>query len=110
MLPMKFRVLGRDILTHYVTFDEMPKAWGEYDYDFHLIKIREGQPVAFEADTVLHELIHAIDDAMQLGMNERQVHCTATGIVALLKDNPDFVKYLTNAIEYRKENVSINYL
>lgn len=98
MLPPKIRVVGRDIAVQYVSEEEMPKNWGEYDYDTLTVRVRNGQQTAFEADTVLHELIHAIDDAMQLGMAERQVHCTATGLIALLKDNPAFLEYLTYAI------------
>lgn len=97
MLPAKIRVLGRDIGIKYVTEEEMPKAWGEYDYDTLTVRVREGQQTAFEADTVLHELIHAIDDAMQLSMTERQVHCTATGVIALFKDNPAFLEYIYHA-------------
>lgn len=76
----------------------MPKAWGEYDYEAQIVRLRNGQQLAFEADTLLHELLHAIDDAMQLGLKERQVHCVATGIIALFKDNPAFLEYLNYAI------------
>jgi hypothetical protein len=47
-------------------------------------------------DTILHEAIHAIDYTMNLGLEERQVHALAGGVLALLLDNPDFVDYLTN--------------
>lgn len=98
MVPPKVRIVGRDIVINYVSADDMPKAFGEYDYETLSVRVRTGQQTAFEADTVLHELIHAIDDAMQLGMTERQVHCSATGIIALLKDNPAFLEYLYHAI------------
>lgn len=96
MVPTIIRVLGRDVP---VVFDEsMEKAWGEYDYLQQIVRIQKGQHPAFEADTVLHELIHAIDDVMQLGMKERQVHCVASGVLALLKDNPHLLEYLRHAI------------
>jgi hypothetical protein len=81
-----------------VFVDELPKAFGEYDYETQIVRIRTGQQPSFEADTVLHELIHAIDDVMQLGMSERQVHCSASGLIALFKDNPTFLEYLSDAI------------
>lgn len=96
MLPPKLRVLGRDIPVVFV--DELPKAFGEYDYEAQIVRIRTGQQPSFEADTVLHELIHAIDDVMQLGMSERQVHCSAAGLIALFKDNPTFLEYLRDAV------------
>ena len=63
------------------------------------ITIKKNQPVILEADTLLHEILHAIDDAMQTKMKERQVHCTATGLLALFKDNPDFVKYMFKVVK-----------
>lgn len=99
MLPRQVRVIGRDVAIEYVS--ELPKAVGEYDYSTQTVRISENQPAVFEADTVLHELLHAIDDAMQLGMSERQVHCTATGIVALFRDNPDLLDYVYGALRTR---------
>lgn len=97
-LPEVVRVLGRDVPIVYVLPDDLPKAVGEYDYENQIVRVRIGQHPVFEADTVLHELLHAIDDAMQLGMKERQVHCTAVGLVALLRDNPDLLEYLYDAL------------
>lgn len=97
-LPDVVRVLGRDVPLIHVGEDMLPKAVGEYDYEHQIVRLRDGQQPVFEADTVLHELIHAIDDAMQLGMKERQVHCTAVGLIALLRDNPDFLEYLYDAL------------
>jgi hypothetical protein len=45
-------------------------------------------------DTLLHELVHAIDYEMHLGMKERQVHCVATGILDMLNRNPQLVNCL----------------
>ena len=96
MLPKLVRVLGRDIPV--VVMEELPKAFGEYDYETQIVRIQAGQQPAFEADTLLHELIHAIDDVMQLGMRERQVHCVASGLIALFKDNPEVIEYLRYAL------------
>jgi len=72
---------------------------GQCDSDALKIMIKKNQPEILEADTLLHEILHAIDDAMQTKMKERQVHCTATGLLALFKDNPDFVKYMFKAVK-----------
>ena len=72
---------------------------GQCDSDALKITIKKNQPVILEADTLLHEILHAIDDAMQTKMKERQVHCTATGLLALFKDNPDFVKYMFKVVK-----------
>jgi hypothetical protein len=100
--PEVIRVLGRDIPITFV--DELPRAFGEYDYLTQIVRIRTGQQPAFEADTLLHELIHAIDDVMFLGMKERQVHCVASGMIAVLKDNPEFLDYLRHAIRTKRNS------
>lgn len=45
-------------------------------------------------DTLLHEVIHAIDYSLNLRMKERQVHALAAGLLATLRENPDFVRWL----------------
>ena len=94
-LPKVVRVLGRDVPV--VVVDDMPMSFGEYDYETQIVRIQAGQQPAFEADTLLHELIHAVDDVMQLGMKERQVHCVAAGLIALIRDNPTLLEYLNHA-------------
>lgn len=67
---------------------------GECDNDKQLILIRDGQPLESEQDTLLHEVLHAVDEAMGLKMKEAQVKGCATGLLAVLKDNPRFATYL----------------
>lgn len=45
-------------------------------------------------DTLLHEMIHVLDYDMQLELSERQVHCLASGIICLMKDNPTLIERL----------------
>ena len=47
-----------------------------------------------ERDTVLHEVLHAIDYAMQLSLEEHQVHALAASLLSVLRDNAAFVAYL----------------
>jgi hypothetical protein len=67
---------------------------GECDTDAQKLAVRDGQPLESEQDTVLHEVLHAIDEAMGLRMKEAQVKGCATGLLAVLKDNPRFTSYL----------------
>lgn len=56
------------------------------------ILLRIDQPQDCLRDTLLHEIVHAIDFQLHLGLKERQVHCVATGITAVLLDNPEFAE------------------
>lgn len=96
-LPTNLKIIGRD--TPVIKTEDLPDKMGEFDYHTFTVKVKAGQHPLAEADTLLHECLHAIDDCFQLKMTERQVYCTATGIIALLRDNKHFVQYLINAIE-----------
>ena len=43
-------------------------------------------------DTLLHEVVHAVSDATQADLEEAQVGALASGLTAVLLDNPDFVR------------------
>lgn len=45
-------------------------------------------------DTVLHELLHAIDYAMALELTERQVQAMSAGVLQVLQANPEFTRWL----------------
>jgi len=97
ILPTSLSVIGREVPVKVV--EELPNQLGEFDYNDYVIKIKSGQHPLAEADTLLHECIHAIDDCFQLNMSERQVYCLAVGVLALLRDNKIMLPYLTEAIE-----------
>jgi hypothetical protein len=46
-------------------------------------------------DTLLHEILHAVDIEMQTRMGERRVRLIATGLLAVLRQNPALASYLT---------------
>lgn len=96
-IPSIISIIGRKY--EVVVREDLVESVGQCDYDKLRIDIKSGQHPFLEADTLLHEIVHSIDDAMQLKMNERQVHCTATGFIAVLKDNPQFLEYLYKAIK-----------
>lgn len=64
------------------------QVFGTCDYAKSLICIDSTQDPQQERDTVMHEIVHAIDFAMHLEMDERQVHALGAGLAALFADNP----------------------
>lgn len=54
-----------------------------------LIYLHDGQGKETMADTLLHELLHALDFNMAIKLKERQVHALAAGLLALFRDNPE---------------------
>ena len=83
--------------THYV---------GSHQYGVG-INIKTGSPSkAYEAETLLHELFHALYQDSHLGQtpgveehHELIVSQFGTRFAALLKDNPKLIKYLQGALK-----------
>lgn len=51
------------------------------------IRVETGLPRETEEDTLFHEVIHAVDETLGLGLSERQVIALASGLLAVYKDN-----------------------
>lgn len=96
------RILGKTYGLRFVDKVEMeggdPKEslMGLCTNDKQDIQVSVHQPQDALKDTILHEIIHAVDYQMQLGLKERQVHGMASGLVAVFLDNPEFTKLWNN--------------
>lgn len=95
MMPSQLRIIGKDID---VVYDAVMNELGLAEHSEQRIKIKSGQQKHIEADTLLHETIHIIDEAFQLELEERQVYCMAVALMALFKDNPQLLSYIQDAI------------
>ncbi len=100
MRPAKVKVLGKTYSIAFVPAgSDALKLNGEdnvgmCDTDAQTIHIQEGMHVESEQDAVLHEVMHAIERAMDLDVEDTIVYRLATGVIAVLKDNKQFVSYL----------------
>nr|WLW40598.1 hypothetical protein HIBIKMCM_00031 [Ralstonia phage BOESR1] len=89
--------------TYEITFEEDLDVLGECGtIDCH-IAIKENQNPVEEADTVLHEVLHAVHFLMDIGLSpkleEQVVRKMATGLMQVFADNPQLLMYLANAAE-----------
>lgn len=103
--PAKVKIVGKVYKVRVVTeravgFD--PGDYGDCDNDNLVIRIVAGRSLENDQDTLLHEIIHAVE--FQMGLDgeinkkvsaEQRVQGTATGLLAVMKDNPALVRYLT---------------
>lgn len=67
---------------------------GSILHDRQQIYIEDDQPLESEQDTLFHEVLHGIERAMDVDIPETATRRLATGIIAVLKDNPGFRAYL----------------
>ena len=72
--------------------DELDDALGVTYSSKQLIKMVKGLPLDTERETLLHEVIHAVEDGLGLGMTEQQVHALACGLYDVLKNNQQTLK------------------
>lgn len=93
MRPAAIRILGKRFTVSYPESVEGDLV-GECDTDKQTIAVQDAMPLESEQDTLLHECLHAIDEMVDAGLKESQVKRLATGLLAVLKDNPKMASYL----------------
>lgn len=96
--PKQVRILGRE---YDIMFKDDIGAMGLCYTTQGKIEVQEGQHPVEEADTVLHEILHAIHFLMDIGLSskteESVVRKTATALTQVLLDNPKLVTYIVNS-------------
>lgn len=73
---------------------EMPEDLGECHSDLQQIWLNATNTAETNTNTILHECLHAISDAYQIDLSERQVCVLATALIAFARDNPDHSKVI----------------
>ena len=74
---------------------------GFCDVSEQLIVVNGDQKPEAVADTLLHEIMHALFDALALAgeqTEERLVRLLSTGLCTVLQDNPNFTKWWTKKL------------
>lgn len=94
MRPASVKILGKPFTVRWLTDELSQELNGECDSDGQVISVRDGLPLEQLQDTLLHEVIHAIDEAVDAGLKETQVKRVATGLLAVLKENPRLSAFL----------------
>lgn len=93
-LPAVIQILGKPYEVSIVASLDDGASDGEMSEHFQRILIAAGQTWENEKDTVLHEVVHSIEERLQLKLREKQVALLATGLLQVLRENPAFVRYL----------------
>jgi len=97
ILGQRFKVSFKDRLID----EEYGIIQGRMSSHDGTIDIRKSHPV-LEMDTVIHEILHAIEYKMGIPHNEYWVNKVATGIAQVLTDNPTLIAYLQAKIKEGK--------
>lgn len=95
MLPESLWILGAEYDVIIRDDDHFGDAYhGTYDSRKQQINLYADMTESRRAETLLHEVVHALDDALDLGLEERQVQVLSRGLFTVLRDNRDFGEML----------------
>ena len=82
---MNVQIGGLDVRVVFVAGLE---PFGEWDADARVIRIRAGLDPPLAASTLLHEILHGIDDAHGTRISEVATRAIECGLVAALRHDP----------------------
>lgn len=99
--PERVRVLGKRVTVTFVQQgdealkgDDGVAGIAINDPNKQAIWVMDGLPLETEQDAMLHETIHMLESFMDIDLSEQAVTKLATGLLAVIKDNPSFWRYL----------------
>jgi len=97
-MPLVLRVVGLDIPLLLRGDDDnyLDDKMGYCDFKRNHIILSDMNPLTVLRETCLHEVLHAVDHAVQSSLCEEDVHRLARALYAVLRDNPAFVDWLVS--------------
>lgn len=92
--PQRVKIVGKNYSVVVVDKVDEEDSLGDSDEPSQQITIRRCQHFEAAKDTVLHEIVHAIDHAMGMDLAEQQVVGIAAGVLQVLRENPKLARFL----------------
>lgn len=77
-----------------VQWKKLEKDLGMCEASKCLISVDPSCALEQQKDTLLHEVLHAIDHEMDTNMRERQIRLQATGLLHFMRSNPEVIRWL----------------
>ena len=96
-LPAHIKVLGKKFKVKDLTSENdegFEDCEGYMDYRSQEIAVRTDVGLGYSQDTLLHEVIHAVEESLDLRFTEKQVFQLAAGLLGVLKENKEFTDWL----------------
>jgi hypothetical protein len=95
--PTSIRLLGVNIPVNFCTpetGDISKDVYGEWDSETSEISVHDELPIHHQKITLLHELLHGVDEFLGLGMPHKTVYAVSQCLYAIMKENGDMVKWI----------------
>lgn len=102
-LPKKIRIGYKDyqVIPVKIQHPDLSEAFGLCDNVGAKIFVRTDMAPEMVADTLLHEIMHAVWYYMGLDdreLEENAINRLSSGLICAMIDNPDLLKYLTKTL------------
>lgn len=94
MKSFKLKVLGKDYTVRIDKKLDQADVCGTCLYSAQLLSLAPRLGPQQRAETLLHELIHAVGGEMGLNISERTVRGLAIGLFQVLRDNPKLIRMI----------------
>lgn len=78
------------------------RAYADIGIEDGIIRVQDNLPPALTAEKLLHEILHGAYDAWDIDPEwdeERTVSALARALTAILRDNPEVVKWLVRKVK-----------
>jgi hypothetical protein len=90
-IPPTFKLFGQTWTIKTGTDKEIDGCLGMCYASSNDILIAPYQKYDAVMQTLLHEILHAIEEKMHLEMTERQIDCLSVGLIDLFRNNPELL-------------------
>lgn len=94
--PTQVNVLGKTYAIEWPPhiYDDAGEQSGTSSARHQVIKVATSHHPEQQQDTLLHEIVHAVDEEMGTKLEEEQVARLSTGLLQIMKSNPDVVAFI----------------
>jgi len=105
-IPDRVKVLGHEIDVEVVPVDEImdgdhpeldPEDQGCYIEREQMIFLRSDMGPDAERETLLHEVCHALESGLGMGLSENANNRLARGLLLLIRENPELMAFLVSS-------------
>lgn len=91
VIPQKIKILYKDytVIQEQNVHDGRDDLYGQIDYAGQVIRLDERYSAEQKKSTLIHEIVHGLDDMYQIGLSEKKVSKLGVAFYQMIKDNPE---------------------
>lgn len=91
VIPEKIKILYKDytVTQEQNLHDSEDDLYGQISYSDQTIRLGKQYSDEQKKVTLIHEIIHGLDDMYQIGLSEKKVSKLGVALYQMIKDNPE---------------------